>query len=101
MSENCTSEIDRSQGPAVIDFYGEVLFFSDYSNLYLCSNEKNKNICVHGNHGTLLALNITSPNLLYNLSRLEDGNSKTQRTLIYKQVQTLKKKVFTTVAMNI
>ena len=97
MSENCTSEIDRSQGPAVIDFYGEVLFFSDYSNLYLCSNEKNKNICVHGNHGTLLTLNITSPNL----SRLEAGNSKTQRVLIYKQVQTLKNKMFTTVAMNI
>ena len=53
------------------------------------------------NHGTLLTLNITSPKLLYNLSRLEDGNSKTQRTLIYKQVQTLKKKMFTTVAMNI
>ena len=42
MSENCTSEIDRSQGPAVIDFYGEVLFFSDYSNLYLYSNENKK-----------------------------------------------------------
>ena len=64
------------------------------------SNENEKKN-LHGNHGTLLTLNITSPNLLYNLSKLEGGNSKTKMTLIYKQVQTLKKKMFTTVAMNI